>query len=404
MRAPMRNLLVTLAIAAHSSAHAQSMLRVVCDGDDVGAEVSVNGKVKGTCPVDMLVEPGTVKLRVEKKVAGVGVRVFEQEMLIGTGVRKKVEAVLSLRLNAEGQKREEDALWKRAEETATRASMKTYLDKYPNGRYATVARQKDEEYQQIPPRPQIPLAISEDIWRTIEASEAYRNIPKSRSIKTSSNQTNQTEYTGPKFAANRPPSSSKYSVTRERIPLGERCAMTKGIFNFEGRPKPTESEEYFCGSIRLGRTSDGKPQTQIKSLDELRGSLFPMRIGAKTTIRYQNTYVSDSKYDSTNASSCEVMSKGPANELDARLAGTAWKVHCQSSYSLSLDNKTKTSETDDFYLEDLGVMLSSIGSFDASKGKAMLPSPGLQTTITSDGDYGTRTTSTYLSHEWAVGK
>lgn len=61
---------VVFALALSSTGFAQSVLRVTCDGENVGAEVSVNGLVKGTCPVDMLVEAGTTKLRLEKRIAG----------------------------------------------------------------------------------------------------------------------------------------------------------------------------------------------------------------------------------------------------------------------------------------------------------------------------------------------
>jgi len=147
-------LMLAATLAAHPSAHAQSsMLRVVCGGEDVGAEVSVNGKIKGTCPVDMLVEPGTLKLRVEKKVGDLGERVFESEIRMGEGVAKKVEAVLTMRLNAEGQKREEDRLaaeavrkeqefWQRAQAAEEAPAVQAYLDKYPKGSYLAAAQEK----------------------------------------------------------------------------------------------------------------------------------------------------------------------------------------------------------------------------------------------------------------------
>lgn len=394
-----------------------SVLRIACDGDDVGAEVSVNGKFRGECPLDIEVAPGTIKLRVEKKGDALRERVFEQEIRMGEGTAKKVEVRLATRLTAEGQRqeaarlkadadlvllREEDAQWQRAQDAANRASMRAYLDKYPNGRYAVQARAKDEEYQRPPPpRPQIPLAVSEDIWKIIEASEAYRNQPKQRPIRVSYNDSTQMVTTA---AASAPPRITTYSHTRERLPLGDRCAVVKGTLSLSGRPKPMEFENYDCGFfITLGGTTDGKPQRLIKSLDELKGSLFPMRIGARISIRLQTANVSDSKYDATNASSCEVVSKGEAHDLDSRLAGTAWKVHCQNSYSLRLDNKTKTTESDDYHLENLGVMLSNIGVIDHSKGKAVLPSAGTQTVMIGEGENGYRRTTTYTSYNWTVG-
>ncbi|OGS75521.1 MAG: hypothetical protein A2Z94_00920 [Gallionellales bacterium GWA2_55_18] len=90
--------------AAEPPPAATSGLRVTCEGDDVGAEVTVNGKFKGECPLDMQVPEGVLRLRVEKKYPMYD-RVFEQEIRMGDGVMKKVEAVLSRTLNAAGQQR-----------------------------------------------------------------------------------------------------------------------------------------------------------------------------------------------------------------------------------------------------------------------------------------------------------
>jgi hypothetical protein len=115
MKSFLQYLLTTLAFTAALAAHAEtSMLRVACEGDDVGAEVSVNGKFRGECPLDIQVAPGTLKLRVEKKDSSYE-RIFEQEIRMGDGVVKKVEAILSRRLNAEGQRREDQRM---AEEAA----------------------------------------------------------------------------------------------------------------------------------------------------------------------------------------------------------------------------------------------------------------------------------------------
>lgn len=62
-----------------------SVLRIACDGDDVGAEVSINGKFRGECPVDIQVAPGTIKLRAQK--AG---REQVQEFRVGPDSVKKI--------------------------------------------------------------------------------------------------------------------------------------------------------------------------------------------------------------------------------------------------------------------------------------------------------------------------
>ena len=90
---------------------ASSLLRVTCDDDGVGAEVSINGEYKGECPVDIKVGAGTIQVRVLKAVDASHERVFEQELRMGEGIVKKIEAVLSApRLNPNGQQLENDRL------------------------------------------------------------------------------------------------------------------------------------------------------------------------------------------------------------------------------------------------------------------------------------------------------
>lgn len=69
---------------------ASSKLSVVCKGDDAGAEVSVNGKFKGECPLVIKVPMGSLKLKVQKNE-----RIFEQVIHVGNNTTKVVEVTLS---------------------------------------------------------------------------------------------------------------------------------------------------------------------------------------------------------------------------------------------------------------------------------------------------------------------
>ena len=112
-------LFVVLIMSAHGAS--ASGLRVTCDGEDVGAEVEINGKFKGECPVDIIVPEGTYKLRVFKAVDASQERVFEQVIRMGDGVTKRVEAVLTVRLTAAGQKLEAERLAAEAQRSAAEA-------------------------------------------------------------------------------------------------------------------------------------------------------------------------------------------------------------------------------------------------------------------------------------------
>ena len=97
--------LLFLAFAASAKAHASgSMLSVTCNDEDMGAEVFINDKSMGKCPLDLTVSAGKLKLKVQKKVDAFSDRVFEQEIRVGKGVDKHVKVPLvAAQLNAKGK-------------------------------------------------------------------------------------------------------------------------------------------------------------------------------------------------------------------------------------------------------------------------------------------------------------
>lgn len=254
----------------------------------------------------------------------------------------------------------------------------------------------------VPARPQLPFAVSEDIWRTLEASEAYRNSPRPRLYKTSYQASDQVEFTGSKSSSLPKPAASSKSANIVTASLGGKCWVQKSVTFLSITGGRHASDSYLCGGLSLGATDGNTTTLFIKSLDELQGSLFPMRIGNRMSMRYQLAYVADRRFDSTIASSCQVIGQGPASELDPALKGTAWKIRCQGSYTSAYDNKSTVSEIDDYYLEDLGVNLSAIGQLNFREKKFILPKPGDQTVLVAEGDYGSRTTTTYTSYDWSV--
>lgn len=102
----------------------QSALRIACDEEALGSEVSINGRFKGECPLDVKVSPGTVRLSVEQKKDPAYKRVFDVEFRIGADVVKRIDVKLSEpELTVEGQRRE-DARLKQEQEEKQRAAHK----------------------------------------------------------------------------------------------------------------------------------------------------------------------------------------------------------------------------------------------------------------------------------------
>jgi hypothetical protein len=128
MRVWIHSLLIFLVIFAPLTIYAgSSLLRVKCEGDDVGAEVYVNGKFKGDCPIDMQVPSGKLKLRVVKEVDDAHEKVYEQEIRMGEGSVKKIGVALTTRLSSKGKINEDKRIANEAASEAIRNAAKVYV-------------------------------------------------------------------------------------------------------------------------------------------------------------------------------------------------------------------------------------------------------------------------------------
>jgi TPR repeat protein len=72
-------------------------IRVMCEGKTADAQVSVNGVLKGECPLDMEVKPGLIQIRATKKRDEYYDQIFEQSFTLGSGVAKRVEVAFNKR-------------------------------------------------------------------------------------------------------------------------------------------------------------------------------------------------------------------------------------------------------------------------------------------------------------------
>ena len=294
------------------------------------------------------------------------------------------------------RKKDEDEAWKLAQKTATHAAMQAYINRYPNGRYMAQAREKDQEYQRPPPRPNLPFGVDESVWRILEASEAYRNAPRPRASH------KRTVFEESKeFGLNsspEAPTTRTSDATNE--PISERCSVVN--IRDAGQPRRTT---YACGGIILGILTDSIPTSSIKALEPISGSLYPLRVGAEQRWQYVLRTLRESPpFDSHTTLYCKITAHLDANQLNSNLTGRAWVIRCSFESKNVYSNLVSipiTSESEDYLIEDLGVNLSSIGEFDYTTHHSTIPMIG-STNVLSGSGY--RITQTYRSHEWAVGE
>lgn len=85
-----------------------AFLRLRCDGDSEGADVFVNNKLKGQCPLDLAVAEGNIQLQVVKNLPEGRYRRFATELFLAAGAMKRLDVVLDneLLFTPEGRKQE----------------------------------------------------------------------------------------------------------------------------------------------------------------------------------------------------------------------------------------------------------------------------------------------------------
>jgi TPR repeat protein len=109
----MRNVIHACGLAlmvVGTSASADSFLRIKCYDNDIGANVYINNKLVGACPVDAPSPAGMVQLRAHKMVDNDYEQVFENQVKVIDGVPQKIEITLSApQITAEARHRNEVA-------------------------------------------------------------------------------------------------------------------------------------------------------------------------------------------------------------------------------------------------------------------------------------------------------
>lgn len=206
--------------------------------------------------------------------------------------------------------------------------------------------------------------------------------------------------------------SSTTSITIEKTPIGDHCSRSNTDSS------DTTMTFYDCGGVRLGTKMNDKVIARLSSI-ELKGSLFPMRVGAEASNKSISTSIGlfGSESSMTVSTVSRVASKGMARNLDPKLKGVAWKISRKITItSPHLNNETVREE---YFLEDLGVFLSDIAEYEPDetvmpqgmaydKGKKrtfFFPSPGQK--MYRERDFPNRiefSVKTVIDYDWTVSK
>jgi formylglycine-generating enzyme required for sulfatase activity len=171
--------LCALLLSLNPAQAAESLVRIACDDDARGAEVSINGKFKGECPLDLSVSEGRHKLSVFKAMGPEHIRAFNLDLRIGDGVVKRIDVRLGeMELTEEGRRLEMERQRMAAEREAERRRQEAERQ---------AARQRIEaerlaEQQRIEAKQRAELQ-KQDVERQRQAQEAARLAEEERQRK-----------------------------------------------------------------------------------------------------------------------------------------------------------------------------------------------------------------------------
>lgn len=310
-------------------------------------------------------------------------------------------------------------LWAEVEKDGSAEAYQVYLDDYPNGKYAAIAKRHvkpttaapaatptakpgkkpnkpDAPTTKLPTRPELPVSISEDVWQSLENSSNYRAWPKLRAkLRVSYRAIQQLNNT-----------TTAISSERELSPLGDKCVLEHRTERYKTANADSEQDNtsYICGGmsvLQLFKTNSTPNDSSdsgkgIVTQYSQEGSLFPLRIGAEYSATNMTSISSNvngvTPY--TFRKKCRVTDKIPAKQLHPNLTGNAWKLLCE--VGVQSPNNQHNSSSEMHYLEDFGLVTSTIGVPDMSVkdyNKTAFPVAG-QTLTTS---YGSSTTYEYFN-------
>lgn len=379
-----------LILAALGTAHAQTAaLRLACDGDSVRAEVTVNGKFVGECPVDVQVQPGTVKIEAIKRVDAQRERFFSDEFRVAGGTAKRVQIELGpVGPNAEGRRQaaiDEEQAWTKATSAHSAPGYRIYLGRFPQGKHAADAK---AALGTFPPRPSFPVPVDSAVLDKLESSEAFAGMQSARAYSVDSDDT-LTFKDGTKVR-------TVSSIRSKGLAPGYVTQQVRMSWMNPPIPMDVRIVSALAGFVEVtsvNKSGNDSFVARLDSIEEISGSLVPPRPGAQLRLRYKTRQPATNGVFSFDRR-CVMSSAVEASSLNARLSGKAWPVECSVETSFAIAGQTSAIPNTErlHYLEDYFLFSSAIGTGGVN-GIVPIPAPGSK----FDSGNGER-----LVHRWDV--
>lgn len=296
----------------------------------------------------------------------------------------------------------EEQSWQAATEANLAAGYKAYLAEFPKGRYAATARIKlailgeektpasvaasksqatmtiKGEAPKAFPRPALPFVVSDEIWRTIEQSDYYKSNPARRGVEVTYSEVQSMDL------GSMVVTTTSNIVKRAKSLPNASPSLMEFVTQFDmlttnnagGNPirSNTATRQFLLGNhLELATLDqDGKLLTQIQRINELKGSLFPLKTGNELRINYEMAYVPDRKFDSTIEATCRIGERLDAATVNPALSGIAWQLSCRGSNRIA--GNINPIQSDTLLIEQYGIVTEKLGFLDLSSKRWVVPS------------------------------
>jgi len=245
--------------------------------------------------------------------------------------------------------------------------------------YLASQQKGQEEIRRVMVRPALPVDIDPASWSVIEKSDAYRNMPKARSLTMSNTikEVHLSQYSGE--------AAKTVRTLKTSTPVGERCVRSKTDTtsspwsNDMSSPiAPTSAETYSCAGIAM-LTSYGGTKHVLRKINKISGSLFPPVVGAQVETDYELAPSPAGGKGLRTVRKCRITERIEIGKTDRRFSGDAWKLDCTTASRL--DGAEAWGETlafKDLLLQDLGItLIELVGTRLNDDGT--VPQPGYKT-------------------------
>ncbi len=255
---------------------------------------------------------------------------------------------------------EDEAAWSQLGPAPVRGSLQAYLSRFPQGSHADAARQQLRATQAAVVRPTLPVALDESVWAALEASDAFQKFPPIKPFRVNAEVFAEL-VEGPKKVGSEIVKTESHRALQAApgwVEMRNNISDQAFIKTAFGGMKPyytTEEQSTvysaFGGLLPLVVFNPKGMSYNVTAIERIEGNLFPLKEGARLKIEGRLSLAGGK---APFAISREVGARVDASTLSSKLTGGAWPIRrAESDKPLP-----GTPAEDDYYLEDLGVMLS----------------------------------------------